>query len=565
MAYARLGDLLTRAGVISEAQLQQALGLQKGSGKRLGEVLIDSGIISEMQLIDALRMQLGVDFVDLSDYTIDAEMANVLPKTLARKYQMVPLKVKGNDCYLCMVDPLNFIAVEEAKSATKKRIIPVISTRDSVDHAIASLYGTERARRAIEDMQKESVDETAAILGSGVTVVGDEDSAAAPAIRLVNSIIERAISEGASDVHLEPREDQMEVRMRFDGVLHNVLSIPREQQEALVARLKIMGNMDITERRVPQDGRAVVRMKMRDVDLRVSTMPTVHGEKVVLRILDRNAQTFTPEGIGLRDDNLKKYDRLMKNRQGVILVVGPTGSGKSSTLYTMLSQLNTEEVNLVTLEDPVEYDMDGVNQIPINEKVGMTFASGLRAILRQDPDIICVGEIRDNETADIAMRAAITGHLVLSTIHTNDAVSTLDRLTDIGVEPFMVSTAVKGIISQRLVRRVCPMCGKPYHPTTEELEMIGMTDKDPKDVKFFHGEGCPACGGTGYHGRVAVFEILVLTREIRRAFHEGVSRDKLLKIIKESGFVSLLENCQQLVLDGTTTVEEAYRIVNVDD
>jgi len=565
VAYARLGDLLVRAGVIDDRQLQRALDLQKGSGKRLGEVLVDNSIISEMQMIDALRMQLGVDFIDLSTYEIPADMAQVLPKSLARRYQMVPVRMVGGDLYLCMSDPLNFVAIEEAKSSTKKRIIPMISTRDGVNRAIASLYGSDRARRAIEDMKKESADETASSFAQSVTVVGEDDSSVAPAIRLVNSIIERAIEVGASDVHLEPHEAGMVVRMRIDGVLHTTLEVPHDQQEAVTSRLKIMCNMDITERRIPQDGRAAIRIKMRDVDLRVSTLPTVFGETVVMRILDREAQVFTPEGIGLSGANRERYDRLMRNRQGVILVVGPTGSGKSSTLYTMLGQLNTEEVNLVTLEDPVEYNMDGVNQIPINEKVGMTFANGLRAILRQDPDIICVGEIRDDETAEIAMRAAITGHLVLSTIHTNDAVSTLDRLTDIGVAPFMVSTAVKGIISQRLVRRVCPHCRTPYQPTPDELEMIGLEHGNPAEMSFYHGAGCPECSGTGYRGRVAVFEILVMTREVRRAVHEGASRDELMAAIQKSGFASLLQNCQQLVLDGTTSVEEAFRIVNVDD
>lgn len=565
MAYARLGDLLTRAGVIDDEQLKRALELQKGSGKRLGEVLIDSEIISEMQLIEALRMQLGVDFIDLSGYEVPSTMAQVLPKSLARKYQMIPVRMVGDDLYLCMADPLNFVAVEEARSATKKHIIPMIGTRDGVKHAIASLYDTERARRAIEDMRKEGLDEGSVPFAQVVTVVGEEDISVAPAIRLVNSIIERAITEGASDVHLEPRENEMAVRMRIDGVLHTTLSVPHDQQEAVISRLKIMCSMDITERRIPQDGRAVVRIKMKDVDLRVSTLPTVFGETVVMRILDRESQVFTPAGIGLSGENLEKYERLMRNRQGVILVVGPTGSGKSSTLYTMLEQLNTEEVNLVTLEDPVEYNIDGISQIPINEKVGMTFANGLRAVLRQDPDIICVGEIRDDETAEIAMRAAITGHLVLSTIHTNDAISTLDRLSDIGVEPFMVSTAVKGIISQRLVRRVCPQCRKAHTPTSEELEMIGLQDRAKDDLRFYRGEGCPACSGTGYRGRLAVFEILIMTREIRRAVHEGVSHDQLLATIHGSGFTSLLQNCQQLVLEGTTSVEEAFRIVNVDD
>ncbi|NTU89209.1 MAG: type II/IV secretion system protein [Actinobacteria bacterium] len=565
MAYTRLGDLLTSVDVITEEQLQEALELQKGTKKRLGQVLIDARIISEMQLIKALQVQLGVDFVDLSTLNIPSDMVTILPKNLARKYQIVPIKVVGEDLYLAMADPLNFIAIEEAKSATRKHIIPVITTADSVNRTIAALYGNERAKRAIEEMQKESQVDGTLNLGNLTRQIGEDDSQSAPAIRLVNSVIERAIAEKASDIHMEPQENRMNIRIRVDGILHEALTVPKDLQASVIARVKIMCGMDITERRIPQDGRASVRVKMQEVDLRASTLPTVYGEKIVIRLLDKAAQTLTPGGIGLTGENLQKFDKLMDNKQGVILIAGPTGSGKSSTLYTMIGILNTELVNLVTLEDPVEYNMDGVNQVQINEKVGMTFSSGLKSILRQDPDIIAVGEIRDQATAEIAMRAAITGHVVLSTIHTNDALSTLDRLNDLGIEPYMISSAMKGVISQRLLRRVCPHCHEKYTPTKDELEMLGMHSEPLGEVSFYRGKGCPECFGTGYRGRIAVFEILVLDKEVRRALHEGVSRAKLAEIVQASGFVSLMDNCRELVLSGVTTAEEVFRTVSADE
>lgn len=563
--YTRLGDLLTGVGVITEEQLQQALGLQKGTGKRLGQVLIDNKIISEMQLIEALQVQLGVDFIDLSGMPLSSDLTSILPKNLAKKYQIVPVKVVGDDLYLAMSDPLNFIAIEEAKAATKKHIIPMISTMDLVDRAIATLYGTEGAKRAIEEMQKESAEDGDASVGSTMNLIGEDDFTSAPAIRLVNSIIERAITEKASDIHMEPREGEMAIRMRIDGIMHYSLNVPKELQAAVTSRVKIMCGMDVTERRIPQDGRSAVRIKTKEVDLRASTLPTVYGETIVIRLLDRDSQILTPEGLGLTGDNLKKYEALLANKQGVILLVGPTGSGKSSTMYSMIKRLNTEEVNLVTLEDPVEYNIDGVNQVQINEKTGMTFASGLKSILRQDPDIIAVGEIRDGETAEIAMRAAITGHLVLSTVHTSDAVSTLDRLDDIGVEPYMVAAALKGVISQRLLRRVCPHCREEYKPDAAELATLGLPATQEGQVSFFKGRGCPECYRSGYRGRIAVFEILTITRGIRKAIHEQKSHTKLLEAVAESGHVPLLENCQKLVLEGVTSSEEALRTINMTE
>lgn len=557
MAYKRLGDILLSMGIITETDLKSALEQQKLTKKRLGAVLVDSGVITEKQLIDALVSHLGVEFIDLSKTVIPPELTRVLSKNIAQKFGVIPVKVEYDKLYLAMSDPLNFVALEEVRAATRKKIIPLISTSQAVDLAILTLYGNESAAKAIEEMKREagSAAEEPALNTSNI----DDNVNAAPTIRFVSSVIERAIAERASDIHLEPHADEMRVRMRIDGVLHNILTVPKELQSSVISRLKVMGSIDISERKIPQDGRASVQIKNHDFDLRISTLPTIYGEKVVVRLLDKNSALLDKNAIGLTGGDLEKYTSLISNPSGLILIVGPTGSGKSSTMYTMIRELNTEEVNLVTLEDPVEYNISGVNQVQINEKTGMTFAGGLRSILRQDPDIIAVGEVRDSETAQIAMRASITGHLVLSTIHTNDAFSTIDRLLDIGVEPYVITAAMKGIISQRLVRKTCVNCRKEYLPTEEELEAIGM--KPDPHTKFYKGIGCPMCFGAGYRGRTGVFEILMFDRDIREAITKGCRGDALAKATKTDNFVSLAENCRRLVKDGTTTIDEAKRIM----
>ena len=570
MTYTRLGDLLLSVGLITPQQLDHALQEQKKTRNRLGRELIEEHVITEQQLIDALRVQLGIEFVDLSGAFLPPQLAELLPKNIAKKYGVVPVRLEGNTLRIAMSDPLNFVAIEEVKNATRKHIVPMIATAAGVESAISHLYGNEGAARAIEDMKRE--------IRSGVqdgirrpmadnftaSVLGEEEISSAPTVRLVNSMIERGVLERASDIHIEPYEQELRVRMRIDGVMRGIMSMPKDLQASVISRLKIMGGMDVTERRVPQDGRAAVKVRDRDVDLRMSTLPTIYGEKIVIRLLDKDSRILSKEKIGLTGDDLKKYMSLLHRPSGVVLIAGPTGSGKSSTMYTMIRELNTEKVNLVTLEDPVEYNLDGISQVQINEKTGMTFASGLRSILRQDPDIIAVGEIRDGETAQIAMRAAITGHLVLSTIHTNDALSTLDRLVDIGVEPYLIASALNGIISQRLVRRICPDCRQEYVPAPEELAGIGL--RPDGGHRFYRGTGCPACFGTGYRGRTAAFEILVLSHSLRNAVNHGARREELEEILRrEGGFITLKENARRLVLEGITTVEEARRITAVED
>lgn len=482
MAYMRLGDLLIAAGAITQEQLEEALTIQKQKKERLGDVLIESNIITERQLIEALQMQLSVDFIDLTAISIPLELAKFVPRAIAKKYNVVPVKLVKDELFVAMSDPLNFVAQEEIKAASHKRVVPMISTRRATEQAIGTLYGSEGTARAIEEMKREVGTSTPDIVPVQMNQTNAGNASAAPTIRFVNSVIERAFLERASDIHLEPQEGEMVVRMRIDGILRKILTVPANLQSNVISRLKIMGGMNISERKIPQDGRAMVQV------------------------------------------------------------------------------LANEETNLMTLEDPVEYNIPGVNQCQINEKTGMTFAAGLRAILRQDPDVISVGEIRDGETGAIAIRAAITGHLVLSTLHTNDAVSAIDRLVDIGVEPYLISSALRGVISQRLVRKVCPHCKKAYRPEAEELAMLGLPEN--ANVQFYRGEGCQECYHTGYKGRRAVFEIFMLNGRIRRMVTEGAKYDALLRAAVETNFVTMRENCRNLVLRGEISAAEAARAIN---
>ena len=564
----RLGDILIAAGLITQEQLEEALAKQKGSGKRLGTVLQEEGYITELEMIEALQMQLGIEFIDLNKINIPTELAQVVPANIAKQYQVIPVRIIRDELYLAMSDPLNFYAIEEVRKTVHRKVVPMIAMSNAVERSIQILYGNEGAAKAIEEMKREAAlsgdddDDRDAAFSSNL--IGEDSANQAPAIRLVNSIIERAVTERASDIHMEPREEEFSVRMRIDGLLRDVLTVPRELQAAVISRIKVMSNMDITERRVPQDGRFNVKVQGKDIDLRVSTLPTVYGEKIVARLLDKTAGNLDHSSIGLIGDDIEKYEKLIKIKNGVILIVGPTGSGKSTTMYAMINDLNKRDVNLITLEDPVEYNVDGVNQVQINEKTGMTFATGLRAILRQDPDIIGVGEIRDGETAEIAMRSAITGHVVLSTIHTSDALGTIERLIDMGVEPYLVASALKGVFSQRLVRRICPDCREAYKPSEEEQIDLGL-DYDPERV-FYRGKGCPKCFDTGYRGRTGVFEILPLTIKVRRMIAAGTGREAIENALLDpkSGFTSLKDNAVRLVEQGVTTSEEVQRVIYED-
>lgn len=555
MKYKRLGEMLVDEGVITEEQLTIALAGQKGSGKRLGTYLIDEKYITEEQLISILSRQLGIDFIDLNNVTIDPSLMNLVPNNIAKQNRVVPVKVERDTLYVAMEDPMNFPALEQVRNISHKKVVPLIAYSSSITRALTVLYDNEGAARAMEAMREER--------GTPVqqeTVVEDTETETAPTVKLVNSIIERGIIEKASDIHIEPRENDMIVRIRVDGRLNEILKIPKELQPAVISRFKVMANMNIAERRIPQDGRAIVKRQGGDnIDLRLNSLPTIYGEKIVIRILMREKGILNPKGIGITDDDIPKFRRLMKNTSGVVLIVGPTGSGKTSTLYTMINALKSDTVNMISLEDPVEFQIDGVTQVAINEKVGLTFASALRACLRQDPDIICIGEIRDGETAEIAMRAAMTGHFVLSTIHTEDACSAIDRLKDMGVEPYLVAGSVRGIISQRLVRRICQNCREEVRPDPMLIDYSGI--KNPETKHFYHGRGCHQCFESGYRGRIGVFEILAMTAKLRDIVASGATGTELRRQISADDFTPMIVNGRKLVEQGITTVDEIVRTI----
>lgn len=556
MFHQRLGQMLLDARLITAEQLHTARKIQnQNPGKQLDEILIACGFLPESALYQVLEQQLGVAYIDPCGVSIPKELAALVSEAIAKKYVLVPVSADAAAIRLAMANPLDHQAADAVRLAARRRVIPMLAAPNAIHRAIANLYGSVSAEKALLDLQTDEAPSSAEKSPASI----DDDQDAAPTIRLVNRFLEYAVSQDASDIHLEPREREMVVRMRIDGLLRQTFTVPQASQRAVIARVKVMGGMDIAEHRIPQDGRSHIRVGKREIDLRISTLPTVHGEKAVIRLLHRSTDLLTAQGIGLAGTNLQKFQALLESGSGMILIAGPTGSGKSSTMYTMVDALNDGQVNLVTLEDPVEYHFDGVNQVQINEKTGMTFASGLRAVLRQDPDILAVGEIRDRETADIAMRAAITGHLVLSTIHTSDALGTIDRLLDMDVERFLISAALKGVIAQRLVRRICPGCRESYTPTPEEQKVLHLPVE--ADRTFFRGRGCPRCFHTGYRGRTAVFEILAVGGDLRRAIAGGSSRSQLAAGASEHGFEPLLLDCIRLVESGVTTSEEAIRTI----
>lgn len=550
----RLGEMLVDAHVLSQDKVEEAVKLQANSGKRLGTVLLENGYITETQLIDVLKIQLGIDFIDVNKEMIDPSMASIVPKSIAEQYHIVPIKLDKDKLILAMEDPLNFRALEAVKQITKYKVTPYIAYASAVERAILVLYENEGASIAIEQMKQErGIDATFEEVAKQSDVASK--SSAAPTVKLVNSILERSLAEGASDIHIEPRENDMVVRIRVDGRLNQMLTIPKGLQDAVISRFKIMSEMNITEHRVPQDGRA--QMTSSDgsvVDLRLSSLPTIYGEKIVIRILTRDKNSLTRTGIGITEKDNERFSRILKNSSGLILIVGPTGSGKTSTLYTMIEELKSETVNMISLEDPVEFQIEGVTQVAINEKIGLTFASALRSCLRQDPDIISIGEIRDGETASIALRAAMTGHLVLTTVHTEDAVSAIDRLKDLGVEPYLIGGSLRGVVSQRLVRKICPNCREEYTPDPEIIDLAGI---NPLNKHFYKGKGCYMCFDSGYKGRTGVFEILTIDSFLRDQISKGINGNELRKLVSERGnFTTMIANGRDLVEKGVTTVDE---------
>lgn len=562
MRQKRLGDILIASGAITQQQLEEALRNKK-PGERIGETLINQGYITQQDVINSLQQQLGIDYIDLTKTVINPSLSRYIPKQLAKENDIVPVRESGGNLFLAMADPLNFMALEQARITSKCNIVPMIAKKEAVEHAINVLYENVSATEAMAQMRAE-----AGFTPDEVDTAGEEENpdSEGPTIRLVNSIFDRALDENSSDIHIEPMGSRMIIRMRIDGRLHKMLEIPPDLIDPVISRIKVMSRMNIVEKRIPQDGRIDYKDKNgASVNMRVNTLPTIYGEKIVVRILGRNQQMLTRSGIGMVfDEDNTKLNRLLANTSGVIMIVGPTGSGKSSTMFTLLQELISENVNVVTLEDPVEYYIPGATQVQINEKVGLTFASGLRAILRQDPDIICVGEIRDGETAEIAMRAAITGHLVLTTIHTEDAVSAIDRLKDMGVAPYLISAGLRGIISQRLLRRVCEHCRKEYTPDEKLVTLSGIHAYSGR--KYYHGVGCDQCFHSGYRGRIGVFEILLMNDELRRCITDNVDKQAFREAAQRTAqYTTMLEHADKLAEKGITTVEEICRTIMVTD
>ena len=553
----KLGDLLIENGKITYDQLKEALEKQKTSGKRLGELLIDSGIITEEDIISTLEIQLGIRRVNLGVTDISQEVTKLISENLATKYTLIPVYIEYDTLYVAMADPLNLFALDDVSIVSGYEVEPLIAGTKEIKNAIAKYYSSQYAQKAADELTKEHTSKQVAAESKELEAEVD-DVKNAPVVRLVDSIIENSIRAKASDIHIEPFETYVKVRYRVDGELREIMRTPKETQSALITRIKILASLNIAERRVPQDGRIMTTIDGKGVDLRVSILPTVNGEKVVIRILDRENFLVERSVLGLDKEDDEKLDRILSKPYGIVLVTGPTGSGKSTTLYTVLRELNDEAKNIITVEDPVEFVLEGVNQVSVNTKTGLTFAAGLRSILRQDPDIIMIGEIRDGETAEIAIRAAITGHVVLSTLHTNDAPSSVVRLVDMGIEAYLVASSVNGIIAQRLVRRICPMCKEEYQANDFEKEILGV-DKGQRLV-LYQGKGCPFCNNSGYKGRVGIYEIMEFNKEIREVIVRQGNTDELRDLCVEQGMKTLNKACADKVLKGQTTVSEMMRV-----
>ena len=552
----RLGDILVESGFLNATELAEVLSIQKETGKRLGEVIVESGLMSEFDILRAVSSQYNYPIIDLSGIDVDPKATALLTQKFCEENVVFPIGFDGDTLVVAIDDPMNITIEDELQFQTGYQISLMLATHTSIIDAIKVHYGRENANKAAEELgtslANESLDDDNEL---------SEAVNSAPVVKLVNSMIEYAIRSGSSDIHIEPLEDRVRVRIRIDGVMQEVMSNPISAKDAITTRIKILGGMNIAEKRIPQDGRITTVINGEPVDMRVSILPCVTGEKTVIRILAKNDANLNRSYLGISDRNNELIDRMIKIPQGIILISGPTGSGKTTTLYTLLSEKNTDEVNIITIEDPVEIKIPGLNQVQVNAKAGMTFASGLRSVLRQDPDICLVGEIRDGETAEIAMRAAITGHLVFSTIHTNDAVSSINRLIDMGLEPYMVSSALVGVISQRLVRRICTNCRESYDPDEYDRQFLRLD----AGQKLYRGKGCTECNEKGYKGRIAIHEIVTITRKMKTLLEKRASEDEMRVLAVEEGTQMLQDSARDLVLEGITTVDELNRVAYTID
>lgn len=556
----RLGDILVSEGVITEEQLTEALEKQRGmGGKKLGAVLVELNMTTEDDIVTALQRQLSLDRVRLSEIKIPEEILKLVREDVLRKNTLLPFAFSienMNVLRVAMADPLDIVAVDDLAILTNFQIEPVIATPRDITAAIDRYFGNTEAMKVAEKFAKERKEISAERRREEEEANADVSNA--PIVQLVNKIIEQAARQRSSDIHIEALEDRVRVRFRIDGVLKKTMEYDIDLLNAIVARIKIIGGMDISEKRKPQDGRITSVVDNVEYDIRVSVLPTVYGEKIVMRLTQKKALNRDKKDLGLAPDELIQFDRILQHPHGIILVTGPTGSGKSTTLYTALSELNTEDVNIITVEDPVEANVDGINQVQVNNKADMTFANALRSILRQDPDIIMIGEIRDNETAEIAVKASITGHLVVSTLHTNSSASTITRLEDMGIEPYLIADSVVGVIAQRLVRRLCPKCKRNHIANQAELEAMGM---DPhSEAVIYEPVGCHMCNNTGYYGRIGVYEIMEVTPALKEVISKHGNADQIKDMAMKQGMKTLRMSAARYVLNGITSLSEMKRI-----
>lgn len=560
----RLGELLLENNLITEEQLNIALEEQKAKGIKLGEAIIGLGYVTQDAINDLLCQQLNIDFVDLRKIEIDDSIARMVGEKVVRKYMLLPFALddrQANVIKVAMEDPMNIMAIDDIGIITGMTVQPYLSTHAYISTAIDKLYGKSQANAIAEQFMKEQ--------GSGDDADNaeenkrQEDVDNSPVVKLVNNIIEGGVRQRASDIHIEPFEYNVRIRYRIDGVLREIISYDRALYAAIIARLKVISGMDISEKRKPQDGRITITVDRREYDIRVSNLPTVFGEKVVMRLASKEGFKRDKKDLGLSPTDLVKFDNILRNPHGIILVTGPTGSGKSTTLYTALSELASDEVNIITVEDPVEANVDNVNQVQVNVKANLTFASALRSILRQDPDIIMIGEIRDGETAEIAVKASITGHLVVSTLHTNSTAASISRLIDMGIEPYLLGDSLVGIIAQRLVRRLCPECKESYEADEEEKRVLKVPQNEP--LKLYKACGCEACGNTGYYGRIGVYEIMPISRKIKNLIASGANADEITAQAVTEGMNTLRMSASNYVKQGLTSFSEMMKITYETD
>jgi type IV pilus assembly protein PilB len=551
-----LGTILVQRGLVTQDQIEDAIAEQARTSRSLGRVLVSSGAVSEADLVSALAAQAGLEFVDLRDYSIDPTAASTISDQLSRRYQAMPIAWEGTSLVVAMADPSNVLAVDDIRSITGAEVRPVVSTREAIEEAINRAHRLDAEVNDVTSLAVDATDEDEEL--ANVREITED----APIVKLANLIIRQGVQDRASDIHVEPTEHDVRIRYRIDGVLHEVMRPPKKVQSGLVSRLKIMADLNIAEKRVPQDGRVSATIAGKQVDLRVATLPTVYGEKIVMRVLDKGTSLLDLADLGFLPQTLSRYETMFNKPYGTILVTGPTGSCMSTTLYATLNQLNDPSKNIITVEDPVEYRLPGINQVQINNKAGLTFAAALRTILRADPDILLVGEIRDKETAVIAMEAALTGHLVLSTLHTNDAASTPTRLVEMGLEPYLVSSSVDCVVAQRLIRRLCDRCKIAYFPTSADLSVLGIdTELEDPPEELYQAVGCQACSRTGYNGRFALHEVLMVTDDLKTMIADRAHGEDIKKVAIAQGMTTLRRSGLTHVRLGNTSVEELLRVV----